>query len=144
MLTASSCMGSSPLKPSKPPRPIELEYKKVGPGRWVKWNPILMLWSILEAERDSNGKLVRWHSKHVQPKEVTDAIIDFNVAQQNAWKGNFGSDVITQTSRLPIPIHRQIMEQCGYQPGHGYDEVKFKKILNDRDYYKLKTVPGRL
>lgn len=70
--------------------------------------------------------------------------LDRNVAMQNAAKASFRDDYVTQAASLPIAVHRQIMAACGFQPGQGYDEKKFRAILNDRDYYKLKCVPGKL
>lgn len=125
-------------------RPIELEYKKVGPGHWRKWNPLMGIYSTLRANYDSRGKVVSITHAIEQPDWVLQQILDRNVAMQNSWKGKFGGDVITQTSSLPIAVHQQIMAQCGFQKGQGYDEDKFRKILNDRDYYKLKCVPGKL
>lgn len=124
-------------------RPIELEYKKVGPGKWQKWNALLCILSTIEAEYE-NGKLVRYHYRREQPKWFTDAVLDRNVAMQNDGKQRFGADLITQTASLPIAVHAQIMEKCGFKAGQGYDEKRFRQIMNDRDYYKLKTVSGRL
>lgn len=132
------------MSAAKPHRPVEGEYKKVGPGRWQKWNPILMVLSTLEAEYNTSGEIVRWHTRIQQPRAVQQAILDHNVDRQNSWKGRYGGDLITQTTSLPIAIHQQVMEQCGFQKGHGYDEKKFAQIMNDRDNYKLKCVPGRI
>lgn len=125
------------------PRPITLEYKKVGAGRWLKWNPILFMYSELIANYE-NGRVKSYTVRRWQPDWVLKATLDRNVAMQNDWKGRYGGDLITQTSSLPIAVHAQIMEQCGFKPGQGYDEKKFRQILNDRDNYKLKTVPGRI
>lgn len=129
----------------KPNRPIELEYTKVGPGKWVKWNPILRIRSTLEAIKwDSNGKATEFRVLREQPKADIQAVIDFNVAMQNSAKRNFAGDLITQTTCIPTTVHQSLMEQCGYQPKHGYDEKRFRQLMNDRDYYKLKTVPGKI
>ena len=129
----------------KPHRPIEGEYTKVAAGKWVKWNPILRIRSTIQAvEWDSKGRATKFTVYREQPKEDIQAIVDLNVAMQNADKGNHVHDLITQTSRMPITVHQQIMQQCGWQPKHGYDEKKFRQILNDRDNYKLKTVAGNI
>lgn len=126
-------------------RPIELEYTKVASGKWVKWNPILRVRSTIEAIKwDSKGRATEFKVTRDQPKADIQAIVDFNVNMQNSWKGSYGGDLITQTTRLPTVIHQQIMEQCGFKAHQGYDEKKFKQIINDRDNYKLKTVPGRI
>lgn len=126
------------------PRPITLEYKKVGPGLYRKWNPTLGVYSTIQVNYDSNGRRTGFTHSIAQPDYILQQILDRNVAMQNSWKGKFGGDVVTQTTSLPIAVHQQIMAQCGFQAGHGYDEKKFRSILNDRDNYKLKTIPGRI
>lgn len=126
------------------PRPIQGEYKKVGPGKWVKWNPVLMIRSTLEAVYNSSGKITAWNVRREQPRAVIDAVLERNVALQNDGKRRYDADLIHQQTSIPIAVHAQIMEQCGFQPGHGYDEKKFKQIINDRDNYKLKTVSGTI
>lgn len=124
-------------------RPIELEYKKVGAGKWQKWNPVLNVLSTIEAEYE-NGRIVRYRVSRQQPKWFIDAVLDRNVAMQNSFKGTYGDDLVTQTTSMPIVVQQQVMEQCGFKAGQGYDEKKFRQIMNDRDYYKLKTIPGKL
>lgn len=125
------------------PRPITLEYKKVGAGVWRKWNPVQGIWSELRANYQG-GKLVSYTVRRWHPPEILEAVLDRNVAMQNSWKGKYGDDCVTQQTAIPIALHQQIMDKCGFQQGHGYDEKKFRQIMNDSDYRKLKTVPGRI
>jgi len=81
--------------------------------------------------------------RHEQPKQLIQGVLDMNIARQNDFTGFKGKEMYQATS-LPIAIHEQIKKKCGFQPGHGYDEKKFRQIINDRDNYKLKTVPGRI
>jgi len=127
-------------------RPIDAqgEYQKIGPGVWRKWNPVLGLYTTLTVEYDAKGNRKAFHVKHEHPAKVLEAIIDRNVAMQNSWKGSYRGDLVTQTTSLPIAVHSQIMKQCGYEQGQGYDEKRFKQIINSRENYKLKTVPGNI
>lgn len=133
------------MQPKKTGRPIDGEFKKVGSGRWAKWNPILRIRTVLEvSEYDGRGQPLAFRVYRQQPREDIEAILDLNVQTQNSWKGRYGADLGTQTTRIPIVIEQQIKEKCGFIPGQGYDEKKFRQIVNDRDYYKLKTVTGRI
>lgn len=119
---------------------LDLRFTRIGPGTYQKWNAILGVRTTVTFDRDSR----KIHVRHEQPRALVDAVLARNVVMQNDFKGRFGADVITQTTSLPIAVHRQIMAACGFQPGRGYDEKKFRAILNDRDYYKLKCVPGKI
>lgn len=113
----------------------------IGPGTYQKWDSVLGIRTTVKFEGEGDQKLV--HVRHEQPKQVIQDILDLNVARQNAFSG-YGGDMMHQTSSIPLTVHSQIMKQCGNIPGVGYDQKKFSQILNDRDYYKLKTVPGRI
>lgn len=119
---------------------LDLSFDRIGPNTYRKWNPILGVRTTLTFDR-ANGRI---HVRHDQPRALIDAVLERNVALQNGAKRSFKDDYVIQTASLPIAVHRQIMTQCGFQPGHGYDEKKFRAILNDRDNYKLKCAPGRL
>ena len=121
---------------------IDASFVKVAPSTYQKWNATLGIRTTVFFFKEDGKQMVT--VRHEQPKALIADIIDLNVKQQNSHDGKYGSKLITQTSRLPLTVHRQIMQQCGYQPGYGYDEKKFRQILNDRDNYKLKTVSGTI
>ena len=115
-------------------------YEKVGNGHFVKWNPLLGIKSTLLIEPSGIAGKVNVTTRREQ---YVGDILDLNVKQQNDFSGYKGKELF-QGSRIPIVQHQRIMEKCGFKPGQGYDEKKFRQILNDRDFYKLKTVPGKL
>lgn len=70
-------------------------------------------------------------------------ILDENTAIKSSqgadWaKAKHGSIV----ARVPIAIDNELKRQCGFD-GVEYDKKKMNKILNDRDFSKLRTVDGR-
>ena len=79
----------------------------------------------------------------VKKTQDVEEILELNVIKQNDFTG-YGNKMMVQTTAVPLVMHGKLMERCGYQPGHGYDEKQYKKILNDADYRKLKTIPGKL
>ncbi|MGE3476968.1 MAG: hypothetical protein AB7H70_14295 [Rhodospirillaceae bacterium] len=113
---------------------LDLSFRQIGPGLYVKWNPVL---GIRTTVRFENGLM------HVKHEQRVDDVLDLNVAQQNDFTGYRGKELV-QATRIPMIEHRKIMERCGFQAGAGYDLKKFKQILNDRDYCKFKTVPGKI
>ena len=119
----------------------DMEYLQLGPGLYQKWNPILRIRSTVRVWHEGGKKYVT--VKHEQPKADIKAILDRNVAIQNDF-GGYKNKQMYQGTSLPITVHKQVMKACGFKPGQGYDEKKFKQIINDRDYYKLKTVPGKI
>ena len=119
---------------------LDLTFRQIAPDTYQKWNAALCVRTTVTFDRV--GRKI--HVRHDQPRALVAAVLERNVALQNDFKGRYGADVITQTTSLPIAVHRQIMAQCGFRPGQGYDGKKFRAILNDRDNYKLKCVPGRI
>jgi hypothetical protein len=119
---------------------LDLTFRQIGPDTYQKWNGALGVRTTIRFDRAAR----QIHVRHDQPAWLVDAVLDRNVALQNAAKASFKNDLVTQTTSMPIAVHRQVMAQCGFQPGHGYDEKKFRRIMNDRDNYKLKTIPGRI
>lgn len=113
--------------------------RKIGPGTYQRYNHKLGILTTMLIEHLPGGA----KKVHVKQEQRVDDILDFNVKQQNEHKG-FKGDGLHQVTRIPAVEYRKIMERCGFQPGHGYDKKKFRQILNDRDYYKLKTVSGRI
>lgn len=116
------------------------QFQVVGPGHYVKYNPLTGVRTtvIFEGKGDVRNMTVR----HEQAISVQNSILDLNVARQNDFNG-YG-DGLYQASSIPLVAFEQVKKKCGFQPGYGMDPVAFKKLLNDRDYYKFKTVPGRV
>lgn len=117
-----------------------LDYVQVGPGHYVKWNPILGIRTTTWIRPSSTPGKVDVTTKHEQRVEE---ILDLNVSLANDFSGYRGKELV-QATRIPITEHRKIMTACGFQRGHGYDQKKFARILNDPDYRKFKVIPGKL
>jgi hypothetical protein len=122
------------------PKTGDGQFKCVGPGKYVKWNPVLGIRTILLVEPSTTPGKVNVHVRYEQ--EVSN-VLDFNLHQQNEFRGFKGMDGYVGV-RIPIVERNKVMEKCGFKPGQGYDEKKFKQIVNDRDFYKFKTVPGKI
>ena len=115
--------------------------RKVGPGTFQRYNHQLGILTTMEIEHlPGGGKKV-----HVNQQQRVDDILDLNVYQQNHCDAP--KEGLRQATRIPVIEHRKIMKQCGLdekKPQDGYDEKKFRQIVNDRDFYKFKTVSGRI
>lgn len=122
----------------------DLSFRQIGIDLFQKWNPVLGIRTTMKVERGDNGKPVRYHVRHEQPRQLISAVLERNVAMQNDGRKTYGGALITQQASIPLAIHAQIMKQCGFQAGHGYDQKKFRQILNDRDNYKLRCIDGRI
>lgn len=127
-------MGKGPARAGPVSAMFDLSFRQIGPGTYVKWNPVL---GIRTTVRFESGVC------HVKHEQRVDDVLDLNVAQQNNFEGFRGKDLV-QAARIPLVEHRKIMARCGFAPGAGYDVKKFKQILNDRDFCKFKTIPGKL
>lgn len=119
-----------------------LQYRKVGPGKYYKYNPVLGIHSTLWILKSASGRAgeVDIHTMHEQD---VGEVLDLNVMQQNNHAGFKGQDMY-QGTRIPMVEYRKIMKRCGFVPGQGYDQKKFRQILNDSDYSKLRCVPGKI
>lgn len=118
---------------------IPLDFVQIAPNVWQKWNPVLGIRTTLKRDGDL------YHVRHEQPKQNIQAILDLNVKQQNDRVGPIAyGDHMYQATRIPLVMHSQIMKMCGHKPGQGYDVQKFKKIMNDSDYSKLRCISGKL
>ncbi len=114
-------------------------FRHIGAGLYVKYEPATGIRTTIRFERKGDGPgLMR-----VRHDQRVDNIIELNKIQQNEFRG-YRHDLMTQVTRIPLLEHRKIMEKCGYQPGHGYDQKRFARILNDPDYRFFKTVSARL
>jgi hypothetical protein len=109
---------------------------------YQKWNRHTLTRTTVTIWGQGEGKMM--NVKHEQPKWVQETIIEDNVARQNDWRGNFKGMDAFNAIRAPMPVWQQIMRDTGFQAGHGYDEKKFRQIVNDSDYSKLKVVPGKI
>lgn len=116
-------------------------FQTIGAGQYQKYNPLTGIRTTVTFTGTGDQKAM--HVKRETALQVQSAILDMNVAQQNDFKGFKGVEVY-QATRIPLIEHEKIMKACGHQPGQGYDVKKFKSIVNDIDYRKLKVVPGRI
>jgi hypothetical protein len=80
---------------------------------------------------------------HVREEQNVEKLIELNKTQQNDFTGYRGK-LLTQLTRIPEVIHNDFMRKCGFVPGQGYDEKRFKQLINDPDHRYLKTVPGKI
>lgn len=110
--------------------------RKIGPGQFQRYNHHLGILSTYTFDH-MTGQV------GVKQEQRIDDILDWNVKQQNEHR-NFAGDGMKQTARIPTVEYWKIMKQCGFEPGKGHDERKFRAIINDRDFSKLKTVSGRV
>jgi hypothetical protein len=118
---------------------LDLSYKQIGPGHYVKWNDALKIRTTLKFEGD------KIHVRHDQPKWVMQTILDDNVSLQNSFsRKSYKGQELYQGARIPLPVFMQLRKESGFVPGQGYDEKKFRSLLNDRDYYKLKVTPDKI
>jgi hypothetical protein len=81
----------------------------------------------------------------VRKTQRVDRTLDLNHAQANAFAGYRGKDWVC-TARVPLVEWGKLVERCGGTPGApgGYDDKLMRKLLNDADYRRFKTVPGRI
>lgn len=107
--------------------------RKVGNGRFVKDNTDL---GIRTEYHFHDGNLTVRYSQRI------DKVLDMNAHQRSNFR-KFG-DGMHHAARVPMVEWNKIMEMCGNTPGHGYDEAKLRRILNDSDYKNLKTIPGQV
>lgn len=112
------------------------EYQMVAPGYYIKYNPMTGVKTEIwrKARTDGGFDMKVRHSQRV------DQIIDANLEQQSNFNGYHKSG-LRHVARLPITEWNKIREATGWKPGQGYDEVALRRYLNDRDNYKLKTIP---
>lgn len=113
---------------------VDLSFKQIGPGKYQKWNAAMGIKTTLTFK---DGKI------HVRHEQRVDDVLDANVARQNEFTNFRGMDGYVG-ARIPLIEHRKIMAQCGYQPGKGYDEKRFKRIVNDIDHQKFRLIPGKI
>ena len=105
----------------------ETSYVKFHPGTGIKTRIIF---------DHQNGKVI------VRKTQVVQNIIEANLAEQSEFNG-FKGDRPYRVARIPWLERNKLMERCGYENGE-YDETKYNAILDDRDNYKLKTIPGKI
>lgn len=120
---------------------LDLTFKCIAPDTYQKWNELLGVRTTLWFHGVGAERKVT--VRHEQPKQLIADILDMNVTRQNDFKGFKGVEMYQGTS-VPLAVHAQIKKMCGFQPGHGYDEKRYKRIVNDSDYQKLRTVPGKI
>lgn len=113
---------------------LDLSFKRVSDNLYVKWNEVLGIKTTIHFD----GPAI-----HVKHEQRVDLLLDANTSQANDFTGYKGKEMV-QATRIPMVEHRKIMDRCGFKPGQGYDEKKFKQIVNDRDNYRFKTIPGNI
>lgn len=116
-------------------------FSHIGPGVYQKWDPVMLIRTTVTFTGKGEKKIM--HVRREQPDWVGKVIIDDNVARQNDFAGYSKMDGGYHGARIPLPMWGQIMTACGHSQGE-YDQKKFKRILNDPDYAKLRTVPGKI
>lgn len=79
----------------------------------------------------------------IQDPHAVQALVDMNKEARDSHR-RYNGNGMTKVSSIPLVEWQKIMARCGNQPGIGYDQEKFRKIINDGDYAKLRTVPGRI
>lgn len=121
---------------------FQLIAKNGDKSTYQKWDPVMLKRVTVTFEGRGEKKLM--HVKIDQPDWVGKIILENNVELQNNFQGYGKGDGFYHATCMPMPIWNQVMQKCGFEKGHGYDEKKFKQIVNDRDNYKLKVVPGRI
>lgn len=84
----------------------------------------------------ANGKVI------IRKTQRVDRIVEANLAEQAEFTG-FKGDRPYRVARVPWLERQRMMEACGLENGE-YDETKYNRLLDDRDNYKLKTIPGRI
>ena len=91
--------------------------------------------------RDGN----KLHVRELIRQELVDQMMDQNSIARSQWTS--WSDKRHKEGALvasiPIPIHRQMMRECGWQNGD-YDRAKYRRMLNDMDNAKFRLVDGRI
>jgi hypothetical protein len=102
---------------------------------YVRFNPATGIKTYIVFDH-KNGKVI------VRKTQVVQNLVDLNLAEQAEFNG-FKGDRPYRVARIPWVERNKMMEACGYQDGE-YDEAKYNAILDDRDNYKLKTIPGRI
>jgi hypothetical protein len=128
------------MQPNKTVTPQQLRrggFVALSRNTYTKYEPMTGIRTTVTF--DHKGKAM--HVRHDQ--DVT-AIIELNKIRQNEHRGSFKGELLSQVTSIPMLEHKKIMEKCGYVKGQGYDEKKFKQILNDPDYRYFKTVNARL
>ncbi len=79
----------------------------------------------------------------IRKTQRIDRLIDRNVAAQNDFQG-FKRDMALVAS-VPIIVDQQFKKRAGYDHRTGnFDRDVYNRQLDDRDNYKLKTVPKRI
>lgn len=118
-------------------------YKKVeadgyGKSKYRDYDKVTGILREITFNGDGTFTTRRW--QNVQ------AVADINKLHQETFQRNTKSGYQRQAV-LPMVIHQQFMEKCGFKPGKTggeYDKKKMDQLLNDPDYAKFKARPGRV
>jgi len=122
---------SSPLTPG-----YTLVSNVGGERTYMKENPLLKIRTYLIFKND--GTIT------VRKTQRIDATIDANVQDQNSFY-SFGNQPMVRVANVPLIVDRQFKEKAGLNHRTGeFDRKKYNSLLDDRDNYKLKTVPKKI
>ena len=136
-------MHQRPTYAQEKPKGMGGGYKKVddnGYGRvtYKDYDPVTGIMSLIHF--DGEGKMITKRYQNV------DAIVDMNKVYKDDHRPHMKAKMQRQTS-IPTLEFWKIMEQCGYKAGKAggdYDKKRFDQIINDPDYAKFRTVPGKI
>ena len=107
------------------------DYTMVNPGHFTRYNPMNGVKTDIYFH---DGKMTVRHSQRV------DAILDANHEQASNFRG-YDTTGLRHVARLPITEWNKLKQATGWKEGQGHDEVALRRYLNDRDNYRLKTIP---
>ena len=104
----------------------------------LRYEPEAGIETWVMKEPDSKGG----YKLRVMERQDNAPVLEYNdqlkSVQGTDWaKRKYGAIV----SSVPVTLHTQLKKDCGFD-GFEYDKKKMTKILNDRDFSKLKTVDG--
>lgn len=120
-------------------RPLTDEYRKIGPGTYQRFSPITGIRTTIYLETLPGGK----RNMTIKQEQDVEHIIARNTFLQNNFSGYDKN--LHQVASVPLVWDNEFKRLSGQVNGKGeYDEKKYKSLLNDRDYYRFKTVPGKI
>ena len=102
---------------------------------YLKENPYLGIRTYMIFQPDGVIK--------IRKTQRVDKIIDRNLAAQSDFAGF--KKPLTMIASVPIVVDQEFKKRAGFNNKTGeYDVGKYNSLLDDRDNYKLKTVPKKI
>ena len=118
------------------------EAKKFAAGLWslLRYDPESGVETWVQKEPRSDGGYAL-HVMEVQKNipEILDHNAKIKSAQGSDWTKRKHGAVVAS---VPIAIDNELKRQCGLEGGE-YDKKKYRQLINDSDYSKLRTVDGK-